>query len=81
LSQAPEADRRCMVAILEKPNFSDTEFASLVELLKCHGGIDYTEAQAAAHIQTAKTSLQRFEDSPVREILMDIADYALVRKA
>ena len=81
LSRASETDRKRMIAILENPDFTSTEFADLVEMLECHGGIAYTEAQAAAHIQRAKTALQPFEDSPMREILMDIADYALVRKA
>jgi len=80
LSRAPESDRQSMVAIFENPNFSKTEFAFLVEVLKRHGGIAYTEAQAAAHIQKAKTALLLFEDSPTRDILVDIADYALVRK-
>ena len=81
LSRAPETDRQRMVAILENPNFTGTDFVALVEMLKCHGGIAYTEEKAAVHIQTAKTALQPFGDSPMREILMDIADYALVRKA
>jgi octaprenyl-diphosphate synthase len=81
LSRAPETDRQCMVATLENPNFTGTDFVALVEMLKCHGGIAYTEEKAAVHIQTAKTALQPFGDSPMREILMDIADYALVRKA
>jgi len=80
LSRAPEADRQFMVAILENRNFTGTEFTSLVEMLKRHGGIAYTEAQAAAHIQKAKKALRPFEDSPTRETLMDIADYARVRK-
>ena len=81
LFRAPETDRKRMIAILENPDFTDTEFVALVEMLKCHGGIAYTQAQAAAHIQRAKVSLHPFGNSPTREILMDIADYALVRKA
>ena len=80
LSQAPEVDRQRMVTIFNNPNFSGPEFVSLLEMLKCHGGIDYTEAQAAAHIKLAKTALEPFDDNSVLEILMDIADYALVRK-
>ena len=80
LSRAPESDRQYMVAILENPNFNQTEFALLVEMLKQHGGIAFTRAQAASHIQLAKTALEPFGDSPTRQILMDIADYALVRK-
>jgi geranylgeranyl pyrophosphate synthase len=69
-----------MVAILGNPDFTGIEFADLVEMLKRYGGIAYTEAQAAAHIQKAKAMLQPFGNHPAREILVDLADYALVRK-
>lgn len=80
LSRALESDRERMIAVLEKPDFSRAEFGLLVELLVSHGGIAYTQAMAAAHIQTAKTRLDAFGASPTRDLLMDIADYALVRK-
>lgn len=81
LSRAPETDRKRMVAIFENPEFTSAEFVTLLEMLKCHGGIVYTREQAAAHIQRAKTTLQPFGNSPTQALLMDIADYALVRKA
>jgi octaprenyl-diphosphate synthase len=70
-----------MVTILENPDFTGTDFAALVNMLERHGGIAYTREQAAAHIQRAKAKLTPFENVPTREILTDIADYALVRKA
>lgn len=81
LSKAPEADRGRMIAILQKPNFSDEEFADLVGMLDQHGGIAYTQAAAAARIQSAKTALGPFDGNATRQVLMDIADYALIRKA
>ncbi len=81
LPRAPETDRMRIVAILENPDFTDTDFTALVEMLECHGGIAYTREQATAHIQKAKAALAPFESGHTREILMDIADYALVRKA
>jgi octaprenyl-diphosphate synthase len=81
LSRASGTDRQGMVAILENPDFSGSEFGALVAMLEQHGGIAYTRARAAGHIHKAKTALQPFGDSPMQEILMDIADYALVRKA
>jgi geranylgeranyl pyrophosphate synthase len=70
-----------MVAILDNPDFTDTEFAELVDLLNCHGGIAYTHARAADHIRAAKAMLDPFESGPMQDVLVDIADYALVRKA
>ena len=80
LSRAPGDDRRRMLAILQNPDFSRSDFNSLVEMLECHGGIAYTQAQATDHIRSAKAKLSMFAVSPTRELLMDIADYALVRK-
>ncbi len=79
LSKASGADRRVMLATIENPDLSDGAFAALVEMLKMYGGIDYTRAQATAHIQTAKTQLSAFDDRSTRDLLTDIADYALVR--
>lgn len=81
LSRAPGQDKKRMVAIIANPDFTPTEFADLVEMLKCHGGIAYTEAQAAVHIKKAKQMLDPFDNSVTRGTLADIADYALVRKA
>ncbi|BBO83537.1 octaprenyl diphosphate synthase [Desulfosarcina ovata subsp. sediminis] len=81
LSRASEADRERMVALLEKPDFCEREFAALVAMLDQYGGIAYTRAQAAEHVAAAKTALGQFAHSRTRETLMDIADYALVRKA
>lgn len=81
LSRAPERDRKRMVTTLRNPDFTRAEFVALVEMLQCHGGIAYTRDRAAAHIRTAKEMLHPFGISRAREIMMDIADYALVRKA
>jgi len=80
LSRASESDRKRMAAILEQPDFSPDEFAGLVQMLEENDGIAYTRRQAAAHIQKAKAALDLFGSGPNRDILMDIADYALVRK-
>jgi octaprenyl-diphosphate synthase len=80
MSRASASDRQRMAALLGNPDVSRTGFGDLVDMLNRYGGITYTRAQAAAHIQAAKAKLDPFEKGPVREILMDIAEYALVRK-
>ena len=44
-----------------------------------YGGITYTESMATQHIEKAKAALDTFENVGPKEILEDIADYALVR--
>ena len=79
LSRAPDPDRRHMTAMLGRRDFNDDEFAELVASLERYGGIDYTRRLAVSHINTAKARIQSFGDAPTGEILIDIADYALVR--
>ena len=81
LNAAGIKDRDRMEAIISNTEFSVSEFQELVAYLKAHGGIDYTWQKANAHIQAAKTAIARFEPSVPRDILMDVADYALIRKS
>lgn len=81
LSRATDADRRHMLALLGSDDFSDEDFASLVGLLHRYDGIAYTRSKATAHVGAARAALGNFEKDQTRDILADIADYALVRKA
>jgi len=80
LSKASDADRERMLVVLKNPDFGADEFERLLDCLEKNGGIAYTREQAAAHIQAAKVALKPFDNHPTRVLLMDIADYALVRK-
>jgi octaprenyl-diphosphate synthase len=80
LDRAGDNDRRQMIEIIKNKDFSTDEFESLISMLHKHGGIDYTIQCAIDHIQQAKQALSVFEDSAPKEILLDIADYALARK-
>ena len=80
LSAAPGEDRKAMARIITDENFSIDDFNTLVRLLKENGGIDGTRAAAEFHVNAAKAELSVFEDSPDRDTLRDIADYALGRK-
>ena len=80
LSLAEDKDRNLMTALISNPDFTQDEFACLVDLLISYGGITYTESMATQHIEKAKAALDTFENVGPKEILEDIADYALVRK-
>jgi len=53
----------------------------LIALLKKYGGLEYTKKLASEHIEKAKNSILFFEPSETKELLLNIADYALVREA
>jgi octaprenyl-diphosphate synthase len=69
-----------MIRIIQNEDFSVEEFENLITLLHKYEGIDYTRKSAAEHIQWARQAISIFEDSQAKEILLDIADYALARK-
>ena len=80
LKKAGTKDRTRMEKIIKNETFSINDFETLVGLLKRHGGLEYTRELAAEHIAIAKNALSVFKSSKTREILLDIADYALFRK-
>lgn len=80
LKAADPGDRKKMLGIIQDKRFSVNDFTRLIGYLKKYGGIEYTRSRAVSHIERAKQSLSVFEVSESKEILMDIADYALARK-
>lgn len=80
LKQAEPQARKRIQSLIQNENFSDDDFKWLIQTLKRCGAIDYTEHLAAEHVENARTALSIFDDSKTRDIMMDIADYAIVRK-
>jgi octaprenyl-diphosphate synthase len=79
LERADADDKEVMTAIIKDENFSIEDFRTLIEKLEKYGGIDYTKKMAASYIHKAKQALSVFEPSKSKEMMFDIADYALVR--
>ena len=80
LGNAAAADRKRMVAIIADSDFSRDAFTELVAYLTSYGGIAYTQQRAAEYVDQSKAALKLFDDSITRQTLLDIADYALVRR-
>jgi octaprenyl-diphosphate synthase len=80
LANADADDKKRMTRIVQDPHFSVEDFTTLVELLDKHGGLAYTRRTAAAYIDKAKNALSVFAPSRTRELMLDIADYALARR-
>jgi octaprenyl-diphosphate synthase len=79
LGRICEDDRRWMIDLIQAQSFSTEEFERLIALLQDHGGISYTRQRAVEHVDQAKKALNPFPNSAERSVLMDIADYALLR--
>jgi len=80
LHQATSDDRDLMIKIIQDRDFSAEDFKTLTGLLDKHGGLAYTEKAAAAYIGNSKNALSIFEPSQTKDILLDLADYALARR-
>jgi octaprenyl-diphosphate synthase len=80
LGRADDEDKEFMATIIKDQDFSSEDFEILVEKLEKYDGIDYTREMAASYIQKAKDALSIFESSETKELMFDIADYALARK-
>jgi octaprenyl-diphosphate synthase len=81
LRHAAPAGRERVKAIIQNNEFSEEDFKWLVSVLTESGAIDYTKKLAKAHVEKARDALSIFDDSETKKILLDIADYAIVRKA
>jgi octaprenyl-diphosphate synthase len=80
LQRATQEDRTRMEIIVRDTDVTEEDFATVVDLIKQYGGIEYTRERAQEHIDQAKKSLDIFEPSPTRTLLEQLADYVLARK-
>jgi octaprenyl-diphosphate synthase len=81
LQAADGPDRRRMTAIIQRPDFTAADFAQLVDLMTRYGGIDTTRRRARECVDRAKKALAGFPASEPHQVLLDVADYALLRTA
>ena len=58
---------------------SDADLAQAMTLMQRHGAIPATFARAAEYAGRAKCDLSVFPASPMRQLLMDVADYTVSR--
>ncbi len=81
LKTADAGERAYMKKIIADQNFSVQDFKTLTERIEARDGISYTKEKAAIYVGRAKTALSVFQDSDIKSLLLNVADYALDRKA
>ncbi|MDM8526365.1 polyprenyl synthetase family protein [Desulfococcaceae bacterium HSG8] len=81
LKAATPEDRTWIETILANKDFSLRGFEKLRDMLDAYGGLDYTRNKAIKYVSDAKAAISVFARSETKEILLNIADYALERDA
>ncbi|MCD6274102.1 MAG: polyprenyl synthetase family protein [Deltaproteobacteria bacterium] len=81
LDKTDSEDRRFIEKIIINKNFNDNDFNKLIDLLKKYQGLSYTQKLASEYVEKAKNSLDIFTPSKTKETLLNVADYAMDRKA
>jgi octaprenyl-diphosphate synthase len=79
LRYCTEAERSSIEAVLEKDEMSLDDFHHVSGLVKHYGGIEYTVNVARGYITGCRGHLDVFDACPVREAMLDLADYVLTR--
>jgi octaprenyl-diphosphate synthase len=79
LQHCTAAERDQIAAIVEKDELSTQEFAWVTELVRRHGGIDYTIERARACVDSCRCHLAVFPDSQCKDALLELAEYVVTR--
>lgn len=79
LATASAPDRDFIRHLLTDPEFSTEEFQRLLAILAETGALDDVRRRATDHVAEAHGRLAIFPDTPARELLRSLADYAISR--
>jgi len=79
IAQANEEERAFWKRTIEKGDQRDGDLDHALALLNTHGALEATRQDALAWTDKAKTAMQALPDHPVRQMLIDLADYVVER--
>ncbi|MEM1302860.1 MAG: polyprenyl synthetase family protein [Pseudomonadota bacterium] len=77
---AADADERAFwERVIGKGKQGDGDLEHALDLLAKHGAMDQTRAVALDHAARAKAALNALPDHPIKDMLVDLADYVVAR--
>ncbi|MDO9068170.1 MAG: polyprenyl synthetase family protein [Deltaproteobacteria bacterium] len=79
LRYCTDVERGFIESVIEKDEMSLDDFQRVSGLVKHYGGIEYTVDAARGYIAGCKSRLDIFDPCPVREAMLDLADYVVTR--
>jgi octaprenyl-diphosphate synthase len=79
LEEANPAERDIIVSALGEPDASETTLGQIVAIFTRHDTLNRTIVKAQAHARAAREALLSLPQSPMRDLLGDIADFTISR--
>lgn len=79
IAKADKAERSFWERVIEKGRQEDGDLEHALELLKKHHALDDAKVDALAWSKRAKSALDGLPDHPIRDMLLDLADYVVAR--
>jgi octaprenyl-diphosphate synthase len=79
LRQADAEEREFWRRTLEEQNQTETDLARAIQLMRTHGTLDATRARARCYADAAIAALMIFPDQPIRQALIEVAEFCLQR--
>jgi len=79
ISAANTQERAFWTRVIEKGDQRDGDLEHAIGLLNTHGALDQTRQEALEWAAKAKTALASLPEHPVRQMLLDLADYVVAR--
>jgi octaprenyl-diphosphate synthase len=79
LNHCTAGEREKLSVIVEQEVLPDEDLQYVVDLIHSYDGIGYTRQRAKVLIESAKSHLGNFAQSPAKEALIRLADYVVSR--
>lgn len=80
LKTGSDKDKNNVNKLSKKDQFTDEDFKFIFNLVKNHGGLEYTQKKAVEAKDKAKGFLEILKPGENRQILMELADFVIERK-
>ena len=81
IARADAGERDFWKRTIEKGDQQDGDLETALGLLRKHGTLDETRAEAEAHAARAADALEALPDHPLRDMMRDLASYVVARLA
>lgn len=79
VAKADDEERAFWKRTIEKGKQEDGDLEHALGLLAKHSALDETRADALNYVEQAKSAMAQLPEHPIRDMLIDLADYVVAR--